>query len=373
MIAEGSGDDFAGFPGLHGESGLFEFGNHDAAGEEAQVAVLGNGPLVIGILPHQGGEILARLDFGQYLVGALPLALPGRRIGVQGDLDQDMGGLDLLGNIELVEIAPIVFFQILVAGDNLSGITGRVEKEVAQGHRFGKTEILLGAFEEGLEPVLVDPRPILEAGRRQPHEGEVDLFILPAVFFVDIGIADYDLADNRLPRLFRQQLLALTPFELLRGQALISQYLQITVLVEGAVFLKGGHAGDGVDQLLVADLQPETGRLAGKQHLLDEHIERLAAQSQLFLQLRSELFAVDVLIKGVEIAVGRLIVGETDRVIVNGHRHAVALGIARVAGRREHGVADDETEDDNSERQFDEDRFLLFPDQIQHAGEDSFA
>ena len=78
-----------------------------------------------------------------------------------------------------------------------------------------------------------------------------------------------------------------------------------------------------------------------------------------YVQLRGELFAVDILIESVEVAVGRLVGIEADSGLVDGDRHRGILTVSVRPLPPDEKDGADESGDDRPEDHLDDDRFLL--------------
>ena len=240
------------------------------------------------------------------------------------------------------------------------------ELHVAQGDGLGDAEFFAVLGEIALEILGVDLDPALEQGRGEAHEGEVDLGVLPAVVVVDILVADRDPILHLRPGLLRQQLVALHRLEVVRRDALVIEDPQVAFLAETAVFLEGRNVGDALDQFVLADAQALVVGLLQQQGLVDELIEGLLRQVQLFFQGRRELLAVDALVELVQVAVGVLVLGQSDRVAVDRSRQVGVAAVATGALAPDEEDGADEGGDDRPEDELDDGRFLLLADQVEH-------
>ena len=94
----------ADLPGLHRERGVLELRHHAAAAEVIEVAALGLGAFVLGVLLRQGREIAAGLHLREDAFGFLA----NRGFVLAIGLEQDVARLDLFRRLVLLDVVVVV-------------------------------------------------------------------------------------------------------------------------------------------------------------------------------------------------------------------------------------------------------------------------
>ncbi len=188
--------------------------------------------------------------------------------------------------------------------------------------------------------------------------------------FFQFFFADGNTLLQPLTHFFVQQLAFLRGLELFRSHPLVVQHLQVTGPVKDTIFLKGVILGNRRDQLVLAHLEPQPVRFLHQQQLVHQLPHCLQRQVQLLFDFVVEVPLVDALIQVVQVAVTALESSVADFVIVDPGRNICRLARRAGVGRRgEHGVADDKTENDQTECDLDQDRFLLGSNKVKHCRE----
>ena len=116
-----------------------------------------------------------------------------------------------------------------------------------------------------------------EIGGGHAYEREVDLLALLAVAVEDVGIGHHHAVGDEPLQALVHQVLAHLRLELAAVPLHLEDPLE-EIAVEPAVLLELGHGRDGGHDVLVAHLQTQAFGLVAQQGVVDELIERLAAQ-----------------------------------------------------------------------------------------------
>jgi len=120
VVAELRLDHAADLAGLQGEGGLLELAHHAALREEPQVAALGLGAGVVGVLLGELGEVLSRFGLGLEILGLLLGRFLLLRRGVGLDADEDVPRPDHLGVLELLLVRVVIGLEVLLGEVDLA-------------------------------------------------------------------------------------------------------------------------------------------------------------------------------------------------------------------------------------------------------------
>ena len=355
VVTEGCLNHFADVPRFHVEGCLLERLDHGTAGEVAEVTSLYGACRVIGVHPGELGEIFSGLDLFKQFFSESLLLFADSFIRTFINLDQDMRGLDLFEDLELLEVATMILVELVLVESHFIDITLWNELQVPQGHHLRGSENFLLLCKVGGEGFISHLDLFLKGRRRQADIVKVNFLVVVAKLFIDLFIGDRNASLQLLTNLTGYQFAALHRFELLAVQTLVGEDLQITILAENAVLLKGRDVGDGVDQFFAADLNLLTLCFVLQQCLVYQAVERFLGELQLLFEGGRKLVLVDVLVDLVEVAVGGLEIIVRDGLAIDDCSFSALVFTCWTSGRGEHGVADDEAEDDDGKGDLDDD------------------
>src|SRR5947209_7738675 len=328
------------------EGRVLELLDHAVAAEGAEVAAVGLGGRVVGVLGGHLGEVGAALDLLLRLLDAR-LSLGVGALVV--DLHQDVPGVDLLLVREIGLVRVVEALEVLIGHLDVAGGAVAVDEQVGDVALLRQAELRLVGLEVGGE---IGRRGLDLGG--EAAAGDLEVADLGLLHLVAVGLLDLVLADVEVGRqgggeLLHQQLVPQVALELPGGEPVGLEPPDVLVLADEAPLLVLEDFEDLVAQLGVGDGEPQAARLGEEDLLADQLVEGLERQPHLLGQLGSELVAVHLVEPVVLALVGALELRRRHPLAADRGGDVLALVRLPDVAAELHGQRQDEEGDDRPE------------------------